>query len=85
MNVGRPPKANPKNIDLKLRLTRDTADRLLKCAQMLDISRTEVIERGIQKVAEDCGEELTVHFRTRSGEEWSGVIWKKRTDPIVKS
>ncbi|MEF9879969.1 MAG: hypothetical protein RR865_13545 [Clostridia bacterium] len=85
MNVGRPPKTNPKNVDLKLRLTRDTAERLMKCSQALSISRTEVIERGIQKISEDCGEELMVQFRTQSGEEWGGVLWKKRTDPIVKS
>ena len=52
--TGRPPKGDAaKNISLGLRITEETAKRLQWCADKLNISRTEVIERGIEKVAEE--------------------------------
>lgn len=48
--MGRPPKENPKNINIGIRLTKETAEKLQKCADNLKISRTEVIERGIDLV-----------------------------------
>lgn len=54
MNVprtGRPPKGEKsKNISLQLRISEDTSKKLLKCANVLNISRTEVIEQGIDLI-----------------------------------
>ena len=48
--TGRPPKDITKNVNLGLRITKDTADKLQRCADALGISRTEVIEKGIDLV-----------------------------------
>ncbi len=48
--TGRPPKEITKNVSLGLRLTQETADKLQYCAEYLKISRTEVIEKGIDLV-----------------------------------
>lgn len=51
--TGRPHKDVTKNVSLGLRLTQETADKLQRCAQTLGISRTEVIEKGIDLVEKD--------------------------------
>ena len=48
--TGRPPKEVTKSVNLGLRITKETADKLQKCADILHISRTEVIEKGIDLV-----------------------------------
>lgn len=48
--TGRPPKDITKNVNLGLRITKETADKLQRCAEALGVSRTEVIERGIDLV-----------------------------------
>jgi hypothetical protein len=48
--MGRPPKEVTKNVSLGLRISKETSDKLQKCADTLGISRTEVIERGIDLV-----------------------------------
>ena len=48
--TGRPPKEVTKNVNLGLRISKETADKLQRCADYLKISRTEVIERGIELV-----------------------------------
>lgn len=48
--TGRPPKDDAKKERMSLRLHEDTLASLQKCADMLDISKTEVIERGIKLV-----------------------------------
>ena len=50
--TGRPHKEVTKNVSLGLRLTQETAEKLQKCSDILNISRTEVIERGIDIVYE---------------------------------
>lgn len=46
--TGRPPKlGKSKNVSLQLRITEDTAEKLQKCSNILGISRTAVIEQGI--------------------------------------
>lgn len=44
---------NPKNVNLSLRLTRAEADDLQYCAEKLETSRTDVINRGVQKIKEE--------------------------------
>lgn len=57
--MGRPPVENPKNVSLGIRIKAETADKLQKCASILSrrenrkVSRTEVIEKGIDMVAEE--------------------------------
>lgn len=49
--IGRPPKGEKsKNVSLQLRITEKTAKELMECSEILDISRTEVIEKGIEKI-----------------------------------
>ncbi len=44
---------NPKNVRLDLRLTKSEAEDLQYCADRLETSRTEVINRGIKKIKEE--------------------------------
>lgn len=48
--MGRPPKSTTKNVNIGLRITEETANKLQKCADTLQISRTQVIEKGIEFV-----------------------------------
>jgi hypothetical protein len=50
--IGRPHKDITKNVNLGLRITQETADKLQECSYILKISRTEVIEKGINLVYE---------------------------------
>lgn len=48
--TGRPPKnEKSKNVSLQLRLTEQTAQELKECAELLGISRTEVIEKSVDE------------------------------------
>ena len=51
--MGRPPKDVTKNVNIGLRLSEETATKLQKCADIMNISRTQVIEKGIDLVYED--------------------------------
>ena len=48
--TGRPRKEITKSVNIGLRLTEETAAKLQRCADTLGISRTEVIELGIDLV-----------------------------------
>lgn len=48
--VGRPPKENPRNINLNIRLTKDEAQLIKDCAEDLKKSRTDVIVEGVRLV-----------------------------------
>ncbi len=49
--TGRPPKmGKSKTVSLQLRITQDTADKLQECANVLAVSRTEVIEQGVDLI-----------------------------------
>ena len=48
--TGRPPKEITKNIRLGLRISEDTARKLRECADILQQSRIQVIEQGIDLV-----------------------------------
>ena len=52
--TGRPPKQDAKRIQLTLRIKEDTAKKLIDCARVLEVSRTEVIERGVDKMADEA-------------------------------
>lgn len=56
--TGRPPKqGKPKEVSLQMRITKETASKLQKCADELSVSRTEVIEKGIDLVDEQIRRE----------------------------
>ncbi len=49
--TGRPPKGDAKkDVRIEIRITQDKANQLKECAERLNISRAEVIERGIDMV-----------------------------------
>jgi len=50
--MGRPPKETVKSVSLGLRISEETAKKLQRCAERLKISRTQVIEKGIDLVDE---------------------------------
>lgn len=47
---GRPFQEVTKSVNLGLRISEETATKLQRCADELEISRTEVIEKGIDLV-----------------------------------
>lgn len=48
--TGRPPVDNPKSVKMNIRISEETAKDLQECAEQLNISRVNVIEKGIQLV-----------------------------------
>lgn len=48
--TGRPPKENPRNVNLNLRVTRGEAELIQECADRLETTRTEVIIKGVNMV-----------------------------------
>ena len=51
--MGQKIKDNPKSVRLDLRLTKSEAEDLQYCADKLKTSRTDVINRGVQKVKQE--------------------------------
>lgn len=47
--MGRPTD-NPKDISLKVRLDKETSEKLDDCVQIMEVSKAEVIRRGVHKV-----------------------------------
>jgi len=47
--MGRPTD-NPKDISLKVRLDKETDEKLNECISELEVSKAEVIRRGVHKV-----------------------------------
>ena len=48
--TGRPPKENPRNVNLNIRITREESERIKKCADDLETTRTDAIRKGIEMV-----------------------------------
>jgi len=48
--TGRPPKENPRNKNLNIRVSEDEAALIQQCADELETTRTEVIVKGIKMV-----------------------------------
>lgn len=47
--MGRPTD-NPKNISLKVRLDEETAEKLDDCVKAIEVSKAEVVRRGVHKM-----------------------------------
>lgn len=55
--MGRPTD-NPKDISLKVRLDQETSEKLDDCVRVLEVSKAEVMRRGIHKVHDDLQKKL---------------------------
>ncbi|NCC69171.1 MAG: CopG family transcriptional regulator [Clostridia bacterium] len=53
--MGRPTD-NPKDISLKVRLDKETSDKLDDCVRAMEVSKAEVIRRGVHKVHDSLNE-----------------------------
>ncbi|QUI23967.1 CopG family transcriptional regulator [Vallitalea pronyensis] len=51
--MGRPPSEKPKNIKLQIRVDQDTMDILDECVKKLKSNRSDVVRKGIKKIADD--------------------------------
>jgi predicted DNA-binding protein len=47
---------NSKNMRFEIRMTKETADKLEYCAEQLDATKTEVVQRGIDLVKKELDE-----------------------------
>ena len=50
--MGRPTD-NPKDITLKVYFDKETSEKLDDCVQTLEVSKSEIIRRGVHKVHDD--------------------------------
>ncbi|EHQ8839747.1 ribbon-helix-helix protein, CopG family [Enterococcus faecalis] len=50
--TGRPKKENPLNIDVKVRIDKETDKKIKAYAEKHELSRTEVIRKGIKLILE---------------------------------
>ena len=48
--TGRPKSDNPLSVDIKVRVNRETNDKLIEYCEKYGVSRTEVIRKGIDLV-----------------------------------
>lgn len=48
--TGRPPKENPRNVNLNIRITKEESERIQNCADKLNMTRTDTIMKGIGMV-----------------------------------
>ncbi len=51
--TGRPPKENPRNVNLNIRITKKESERIQKCADKLNMTRTDAIMKGINLVEKE--------------------------------
>ena len=54
--MGRPTDS-PKDIDIKIRFDKETAEKLEKCSEKMEITRAEVVRRGVRKMYDDLEKE----------------------------
>ena len=50
--MGRPTD-NPKDITMKIRFDKGTSEKLKECSEKMEISRAEVVRRGVKKMHDD--------------------------------
>ncbi len=51
--TGRPPKENPKDIRIQIRLDKEYINKLDECAKREGSSRSEIIRKGIDRIYSD--------------------------------
>lgn len=55
--TGRPPKENPRNVNLNIRITKEESRRIQNCADKLSMTRTDTIMKGIEMVEKEVEEQ----------------------------
>ena len=55
---GRPPIENPKSVRLEIRLTEKQAETLAECAERLQVTRTDVINKGVEMVKAELDKKI---------------------------
>ena len=50
--MGRPTDS-PKDITMKIRFDKDTSEKLEECSEEMEISKAEVVRRGVKKMHDD--------------------------------
>ena len=50
--LGRPTDS-PKDITMKIRFDKQTSEKLEECSEKLEVSRAEVVRRGVNKIHDD--------------------------------
>jgi uncharacterized protein (DUF1778 family) len=55
--TGRPPKENPRNVNLNIRITKEESERIQNCADKLNMTRTDTIMKGIEMVEREVKEQ----------------------------
>lgn len=55
--TGRPPKENPRNVNLNIRITKEESQRIQNCADKLNMTRTDTIMKGIGMVEKEVEEQ----------------------------
>lgn len=51
--TGRPPKENPRSVNLNIRISKDEAELIQECADTLEITRTDTIIKGVEMVKKE--------------------------------
>lgn len=51
--TGRPKSTNPADIQMRIRLTKEDSNMLVECANILEISKSDVIRKGIHLIHQD--------------------------------
>lgn len=54
--TGRPKSENPRNIRLEIRLSEDENKSLIECAEILEMTKTDVIVKGLKMVRSELDE-----------------------------
>ena len=54
--TGRPPKENPRNINLNIRISKEEDALIKECSAKLGTTRTEVIIKGVKLVRSEINE-----------------------------
>ena len=49
--TGRPPKDNPKDTRIQIRLDKETLDKLDECAKKRQTTRSDIVRQGIELVS----------------------------------
>lgn len=65
--MGRPTDS-PKDIDIKIRFDKDTVDKLEICSEKMQITRAEVVRRGVKKMYDDLNKKWkeAAHFSQKT-------------------
>ena len=51
--VGRPPSDNPKDMTIKIRADAETIEKIDKCKEALNTTRSDIVRQGIDRIYDD--------------------------------